>query len=558
MLTDSKNGHCSGDSDRENLGQKNGQRYSPPISTGNRNSFDIRDHVDKLTPAKEKGRYICPVCEDDNFTIRENDGAFQCWSNGCDSQAIMDAIAPLKHRPQSAKSIPTKRKPRKKSRKQKDRDVEIAAAELECKVDELIDMVEMGYETKETAGAKLAEWCKQESRDKFTATQLFNARVKERIPPTASEEAHKLLKEYRLIEQHFGKRLQYNTLFKRVELDSKPFDPAAARLEMIVTHGLSLKGSREDIADITVKLSKANEYSPVTRYLESTLDQHGDNTSILDNLADRYLGADIPIHQTLIKKFLIAAVARAYEPGCKHDCALILQGRQGYRKSTFFRTLASEEWFDDSLGATSDKDERLKLHQRWMIEWAELETVFRRKDVSQVKAFMSCPTDLVRAPYARSSETMRRSSVIVGSTNQQQFLADPTGNRRFWVIPVTKPINVTELQCERDLIWAAATTLYLAGTQWWLNDEEQLAVDQEISQYEARDPWFEVVTDYVDCMDAVSTNQILINALDIPIDKLDSGKQRRVASIMRALVWEQTKHPVSHCGKRARVWKKDF
>ncbi|MEM7067132.1 MAG: virulence-associated E family protein [Cyanobacteria bacterium P01_B01_bin.77] len=516
--------------------------------------FDIRNHIDKLEPAKEKGKYICPVCNDDNFTIREKDGAFQCWSTGCETRAIMDAIAPLPDKPTSHSKPKQRTKPRK-SRKEKDREIQLNAAELEAKISELVDEIDFGYATKEQALVTLAEWCKTEGRDKYSATKLFNAQLKAKLPISTDDDGPRLLKEYRLIEQHFGDRLQFNTLFKRVELDGAPFDPSAARIELIVTHGLSLKGSREDLADITVKLAKESEYSPVAKYLRNTIAEHDGNTDCLNNLASRYFGADDPIYQTLLQRFLVAAVARAIKPGCKHDCALILQGRQGDGKSTFLKTLASPEWFDDSLGAASDKDERLKLHQRWFLEWAELETVFKRKDVSQVKAFLSCATDLVRAPYARSSETMLRHSVIVGSTNESEFLSDPTGSRRFWIIPVKKRIDIAQLEEERDQIWAAATALYQRGEQWWLTPEEAQETELIAKRYESRDPWFERVADYVACMDSVTTNQVLAHAVQLDVDKFTTGHARRVSSILRILGWQQSSNPLSHDGRRTRIWK---
>ncbi|NEP19743.1 MAG: hypothetical protein F6J97_23125 [Leptolyngbya sp. SIO4C1] len=94
--------------------------------------------------------------------------------------------------------------------------------------------------------------------------------------------------------------------------------------------------------------------------------------------------------------------------------------------------------FDDSVGSVSDKDERLKLHKSWFVEWAELEVVFRRKDVSAVKAFITTQTDQIRPPYGRAVMEFPRPSIIVGTTNFDEFLADPTGNRRFWVIGITQ------------------------------------------------------------------------------------------------------------------------
>jgi predicted P-loop ATPase len=137
-----------------------------------------------------------------------------------------------------------------------------------------------------------------------------------------------------------------------------------------------------------------------------------------------------------------------------------LQGDQGFQKSTFFKILAGGIYFDDSLGAVSDKDERLKMHRAWFVEWSELETIFSRRDVSATKGFLSSAVDMLRPPYHRDTQDFPRASIIVGSTNKDEFLSDETGNRRFWVIPVKKKIDVDLLAQERDAIWAAAVLAY--------------------------------------------------------------------------------------------------
>lgn len=162
---------------------------------------------------------------------------------------------------------------------------------------------------------------------------------------------------------------------------------------------------------------------------------------------------------------MIGAVARALSPGCKLDTALILQGKQGFKKSTFFKILAGD-YFDDSLGAVSDKDERLKLHRFWFIEWSELESIFKGRDVSQTKAFLSSSIDAVRPPYCRDTQDFARASIIVATTNKDEFLSDETGNRRFWIIPVKKRIDTKLLRKERNAIWAAAVLAYKSGEQW--------------------------------------------------------------------------------------------
>jgi predicted P-loop ATPase len=473
------------------------------------------------------------------------------------------------HGPGSA-AIYTKKKPRDRTRiskpaqrfkpdQQKQRDIARAAAHVETEVAHLALMVIEGSETLAQAQVSLTAWCKEHGHDKFTSTQLLREKLKEaRAQGTQfeSDETPRLLREYRLIEQRFGDRLRFNTLKKRIEFDGEAYDPSSAKIDLMVDHDLALKGSREDISDSLIKIAKQRSYNPVGEYLKAVHQQYGDSTGILNDIAERHLGASEPIYQVMIRRFLIAAVARAFEHGCKQDCALILQGGQGHFKSTFFEVLASKEWFTDSITSVAGKDERLKLHRFWILEWSELESIFKRSDISQVKAFVSSQVDDVRAPYARDSLELARPSIIVGTTNEGQFLADTTGNRRFWVVPIKKPMDIPKLRKERDRIWAAAVSLYKAGEQWWLTDDESQEVDIQRGQFESTDPWFDLVQDWVEGLEAVTTNEVAEFALDLDKCKRNSGHEKRIAAILIQLGWERTPNAVSHNGRRKRVYKK--
>lgn len=509
----------------------------------------------------------CPVCDRDKDDKCTWDGTYiYCFT------AAGSGIPPAEvngkyftgnycddgtHGPRSV-AIYSLEKPKKATKppsfKPRNKDIDSAIIAIEVKTDDLAIMVIEGYETKESAQVNLAAWCKEHRHDKFAASRMLAAKLKA-AQDGADEDSPRLLREYQKIKQAFGDRLRFNDLLQEVELDGEFIDTSTAKLELVVTHRQNLKGCREDVSDCLVKIAKENSYSPVGEYLEKVHQEHGADPELLASVAARHLGTDEPVHQILVKRFLIAAVARALKPGCKHDCSLILQGPQGYGKSTFFKILASEDWFDDSLGSSSDKDEKLKLHRSWMVEWAELETVFRRRDVSQVKAFMSSAVDILRPPFGRSIQTLKRASVIVGTTNQTQFLADTTGNRRFWVVPINAPLDLVQLRADRDRIWAAAVAMYKNGEQWWLTLEENEAVDDNRSQYESVDPWLNPIQDYIEGMPAVSTEAILTNALELEKSKHNSGQSRRVADIMRQLGWSQTPNAVVHNGARKRVWK---
>ena len=147
----------------------------------------------------------------------------------------------------------------------------------------------------------------------------------------------------------------------------------------------------------------------------------------------------------MLKKTLIGAVKRIYEPGCKHDTALVLMGDQGARKSTFFKVLGGQ-FFSDALSDIESKDGLMQLHSSWLMEWAELDHVTTKKHAGMIKAFLSQSTDMFRVPYGRATEEFPRRCLVVGSTNRSTgFLVDETGNRRFWCIPTTKNLSLIHI-----------------------------------------------------------------------------------------------------------------
>lgn len=513
---------------------------------------NILDHLDKLTPSKG-GKYFCPVCAGNDLSINKKTGATKCFNSDCSWKSIMDAVAPLKHTGSRA----VREQFRTKTTKEKDKIASLSEVQIDTQVTELVWMIHSGSYSVAEASVALAAWCKEHEHNSFAASKLFQeklSKLKEASNYDEDEAPPKLLIDYRKIEKTFGSELRYNRLFSRVELRGEPFDPATAKIDFVVDHGLKLRSSRDDVGDCVVKLAKQNEYHPVREYLEDCYLRHGGGGGVLEGFARRYLDSDQAIHQIALVKFLVSAVARAYEPGCQVDAALILQGPQGIKKSTFFRTLASPDWFDDSFGKASDKDERLKLHCAWILEWAELEAMFKRKDVSQVKAFITTRVDKLRPPYGRSVETMARSSVFCGTTNQTDFLSDSTGNRRFWVIPVEKEISITQLKKERDQIWAAATALYKSGQIWHLTTHESELMDLSRKQYETVDVWEDAILDWLETKEEVSLQELLSNLLGVELNQQDKRAQVRVRDILIRANWVQKSNPVFYKGKRVRTW----
>jgi predicted P-loop ATPase len=318
----------------------------------------------------------------------------------------------------------------------------------------------------------------------------------------------------------------------------------------------------ESIAKSTVvELAKLNSYSPVKEYLEEKSAAPVDPT-VLDNIASDYFGTKESIYNVYMKKTILNAVARVYNPGCQVDSACVLQGKQGINKSSFWRTLAVKDaWFDDTIASgSSDKDERLKLRAFWFLELAEIDNVFRKKEVAALRGFMTTRQDNIRVPYGRTIQSFPRTSVFVGSVNPSEFLVDTEGNRRFWPIPVRVPhIDIDRLRRERDTIWAAAVQLYKAqlGTPYlnWLSPEEEAASVQLKSDHEVADIWLEYISNFVANRNRVTVAEVLIDCLQIDLVRHDKHSQMRVTDCLKQLGFVRGKQ-VSIDGIRAYPWSR--
>lgn len=210
---------------------------------------------------------------------------------------------------------------------------------------------------------------------------------------------------------------------------------------------------------------------PVREYLQGL---SWDGSARADTLFIDYLGADDTEYtRTVTRKALIGAVARIMQPGCKHDHILVLVGPQGSRKSTTLAKLG-KSWFSDSLYTVQGKEAYEALQGFWIIEMGEMAAT-RKAELESIKQFVSKQTDSFRAAYARRTQERPRQCAFFGTTNDDEFLRDATGNRRFWPVTVTEKGRVTGDYITPELVdqvWAEIVVRYNAGEVWYLDDAE--------------------------------------------------------------------------------------
>jgi predicted P-loop ATPase len=240
-------------------------------------------------------------------------------------------------------------------------------------------------------------------------------------------------------------------------------------------------------------------------------------------------------------KYLVGAVARAFQPGCKMDTMIILEGPQGLRKSSALRTMCDAigpDLFTDEISDPNSKDAGLQMQGAFMVEIAELDA-FRRAEITQIKAWLSRQTDRFRRPYGKIVEEFPRSCVFAGTVNPSGtgYLKDPTGARRFEPVKCGN-IRLEELAAAAPQIWAEAVALYDTGIAWWLEgDENGLAELVQRDRYE-EDPYGQMIDDLITNYTRVTTIQIM-GLLEIPKERRNSGTNRRIASHLHSKGWQR-------------------
>jgi hypothetical protein len=298
-------------------------------------------------------------------------------------------------------------------------------------------------------------------------------------------------------------------------------------------------------AGIMVKLTETGQavqtvagdhaFHPVREYLDGL---EWDKISRIDDWLRLYAGVDpTDLTRAIGARWLISGVARIYEPGCKVDCCLILEGPQSIGKSTALSILGGE-WYSDDLAQLGNKDAALGTRGKWIIELAELDSIARATP-SAIKAFISRGTDHFRVPYGRRAYDFPRECIFAGSVNHPAYLRDETGGRRFWPV-VCGPMSLDLLRRDRDQLWAEAVARYKLKERWWLDTPELLQeAEFEQSQRYDDDPWEEPIRAFLATQSSTSVSQVLGFALDKEVQHWTQQDKNRVAKILQRLNWER-------------------
>jgi putative DNA primase/helicase len=313
----------------------------------------------------------------------------------------------------------------------------------------------------------------------------------------------------------------------------------------------------------------AGRYHPVHAYLRGLAPWDG--IERLPYWLSECVGAEESDYtKTVGPWFLMGMVKRILTPGCQMDYMVVLEGLQGKQKSTALRTLVgNDDWFADTPIRIGDKDALLSLAGKWLYEVGELDS-FNKAEVTAVKQYVSSRIDRVREPFARRPADRPRSGVFAATTNQSEYFKDPTGARRFWPVACDGDIDIKKLAAWRDQLFAEAMARLSSEDEekrryWPTREETELLLVPQQERREINDPWFEKLAIWLESsamygesglqvceVDKFTSHDLLVKALNVPTDRIDSGRQMatRVGIAMHKLGWGKERDSTG-----ARLWR---
>lgn len=355
----------------------------------------------------------------------------------------------------------------------------------------------------------------------------------------------------------YGITARYNVIKKDVivRIPGRDYgDDSAANCSLAEINSICARNRmpKSDTADYMKLVGVQNRFNPAVDFIES---KPWDGRSRLPELYATLKtaeGYDRKLLEMLVRRWLVSAVAAVLLPsGFWSKGVLVLQGAQSLGKTAWIKSLLPTSCRElVKIGASidpSNKDTISSAIGHWIVELGELDGTFRKADIAKLKAFISQDIDLLRRPYDRLESTYQRRTVFYASVNPERYLADETGNVRWWTIPVTDVDYSHTIDVQQ--LWAEVAVLFKNGERWWLEREEEAALEGVNREHEAIDPLEELLAAQFDWSalpgigwrDMTSTDVLLAVGFDRPtktqatdcsrlLQKLTGNKPRKSGS----------------------------
>lgn len=357
-----------------------------------------------------------------------------------------------------------------------------------------------------------------------------------------------------LLKHHpkWAGRFTYDVFDQTSLIDGEPVTGATLRdLRVAITQGKPALHPKENtLREAVLALSLTNKVNRFAEQLRGLVwdQQPRLAASSLQNgprgLLVEYANVeDTPLNRVIGMRWMVGLANRLLQDpnndeGFQHDSILVLEGKQGLRKTSFLRTLGSlfnRPLYTELTGSLGkDKDDMMKLRGKAVVELGEM-SAHRKSDQDAFKAFIDRKVDEYRPPYTAEIVRQPRMAVFAGTTNKREYLQDPTGNRRIWPCTVLTEIDTRKLERDLEQLWAEAVWLAQNGERNWLHGEElewHLEVLQGREQFESWDETLEAKGVFENWPRNGHDSGFLFEELGIAVKDRTKGVEQRLADLL--------------------------
>lgn len=278
------------------------------------------------------------------------------------------------------------------------------------------------------------------------------------------------------------------------------FEELTKRSLNTIRHEAALEGIEAFESEVSGLIN--SDYTPVFNPVEDYLGNlpRWDGGSYIDKVASM-VPNDNPHWPMLFRRWFLSMVAHWLGRDREHgnSTAPILIGEQGYRKSTFCRILLPPElrsYFTDSIDFRTKIEAERVLSKFLLVNIDEFDQL-NEGQFAFLKHLFQKPSATIRRSYSTVMEHQRRYASFIGTSNQQEILRDPTGNRRYLCINVTAPIHMEEA-IDYEQLYAEAVEAIYNHERYWLDDTDEALIRESNKPFEAQSPLEQLLRSVVD------------------------------------------------------------
>lgn len=360
-----------------------------------------------------------------------------------------------------------------------------------------------------------------------------------------------------ILENCIGDKIAYNVFadeetvladlpWRRIEDQDEWKNADFAELSHWFDVKWNLKNEKQ-INNAFVHVLHKRSFHPIKDYLEST---KWDGELRIPYFFHNFLGVENnSFNREIAVRFFTGAVRRVYQPGCKHDWSVVLVGGQGLMKSWLIEKIAVCDTFGE-LTSFDAKDGGEQLRGKWILEIPEL-AAKKKSNNEEMKAFMSRRSDDYRAAYARKTEKRPRQAVLVGTSNDMEFITDETGDRRN--VPLLCQKEHITMDISKDLtpefllqLWAEAKVYFDQGKESYLDKQLESELSEMQTRHKKTDPLQDEVLEYAARIEEKGRAHLCVREIwdhvvaDDPKKKPTRKDSDRIIAMLTSLGYKRT------------------